>query len=92
MHLYLQITFFAGLLAFSIQLEEQGRHCVFWWCRTVPCDGEKSAERGSLSTRLFWLGSMADPDPRNLEKNLQESAASTFFRDWYVFSSDLSIS
>uniref|UniRef100_A0A1I7VYR1 SSD domain-containing protein n=1 Tax=Loa loa TaxID=7209 RepID=A0A1I7VYR1_LOALO len=73
-----QISFFCALLSLAIEWEAAGLHCV-WLQPTVPDAFIKST---SLKCRLFWMGSRADPDPKNLERNLKDSSAKKFFKEW----------
>lgn len=75
-----QITFFCALLSLATEWESAGLHCI-WLRPTVP---ETLVKSSSLWTRLFWLGSRADPDPKNLKKNLRDSSAKIFFQDWFA--------
>jgi len=75
-----QITFFAGCLALATRWEAQNLHCVFLR-KVVPEEEMKSV---SIFSRILWLGSLPDKDPNNLEKNIREPAAASFFRDWYA--------
>uniref|UniRef100_A0A914N234 SSD domain-containing protein n=1 Tax=Meloidogyne incognita TaxID=6306 RepID=A0A914N234_MELIC len=75
-----QITFFAGLLALSIHWESNGLHCIFLR-PTVPEDMDAQS---SLMTRLFWLGTAHDPDPKKLELNLRDSKPAHFFQNWFA--------
>lgn len=45
----------------------------------MPEDNIKST---SLFNKILWLGSFPDKDPKNLKKNIRESGAAVFFRDW----------
>jgi hypothetical protein len=58
--------------------ESKDLHCVFLK-KVVPESEMKSA---SFFEKLFWLGSIPDRDPKNLEKNIREPGAAIFFRDW----------
>ncbi|VDN07511.1 unnamed protein product [Thelazia callipaeda] len=69
-----QISFFCALLSLAAEWEASGLHCI-WFRPTVPDTFIKSS---SLACRLFWLGSRADPDPKNLEQNLKDTGAKTF--------------
>uniref|UniRef100_A0A0R3RUM8 SSD domain-containing protein n=1 Tax=Elaeophora elaphi TaxID=1147741 RepID=A0A0R3RUM8_9BILA len=64
-----QISFFCALLSLAAEWEAAGLHCV-WLQPTVPDTFIKST---SLKYRLFWLGSRAHPDPKNLEQNLKDT-------------------
>jgi len=46
---------------------------------TVPEDMDAQS---SLMTRLFWLGTAHDPDPKKLELNLRDSKPAHFFQNW----------
>ncbi|VDM46204.1 unnamed protein product [Toxocara canis] len=75
-----QITFFCALLSLTIEWESKGLHCI---CLR-PTVSETLIESTSLWNRLFWLGSRADPDPKNVKKNLRDSSAKVFYQDWFA--------
>uniref|UniRef100_A0AAF5PZN4 SSD domain-containing protein n=1 Tax=Wuchereria bancrofti TaxID=6293 RepID=A0AAF5PZN4_WUCBA len=75
-----QISFFCALLSLATEWEAAGLHCL-WLQPTVPDTFIKSTP---LKYRLFWMGSRADPDPKNLERNLKDTSAKTFFKEWFA--------
>ncbi|CAG9537740.1 unnamed protein product [Cercopithifilaria johnstoni] len=75
-----QISFFCALLSLATEWEAAGLHCV-WLQPTIPDTFIKST---SLKCRLFWMGSRADPDPRNLQQNLKDTSAKIFFKEWFA--------
>jgi hypothetical protein len=60
--------------------EALGLHCVF----LKPTIPENFMSGANWIGKLFWLGSRQDPNPENLKVNLKETAASYFFKNWYV--------
>lgn len=75
------MTFFTALLALSIKWESKNLHCIF----LKPTISDNFAKKVDLYERWFWLGSQRDPNPENFEKNLKDSGAAIFFKNWFVF-------
>ncbi|KAM3721406.1 Patched domain-containing protein [Dirofilaria immitis] len=75
-----QISFFCALLSLATEWEAAGLHCV-WLQSTVP---DTFINSMPLKCRLFWMGSRADPDPKNLKQNLKDTSAKTFFKEWFA--------
>ncbi|VDK63891.1 unnamed protein product [Onchocerca ochengi] len=75
-----QISFFCALLSLATEWEAAGLHCI-WLQPTVP---DTFINSTSLKCKLFWMGSRADSDPKNLERNLKDTSAKTFFKEWFA--------
>uniref|UniRef100_A0A915PT93 SSD domain-containing protein n=1 Tax=Setaria digitata TaxID=48799 RepID=A0A915PT93_9BILA len=75
-----QVSFFCALLSLAVEWEAAGLHCV-WLQPTISDTFIKSI---SVKSRLFWMGSRADPDAKNLEQNLKDTCAKTFFKEWFA--------
>lgn len=73
-----QISFFCALLSLATEWEAAELHCVLLQ-QTVP---DTFIESASLKCRLFWMGSKADSDPKNLERNLKDGSGKSFFKEW----------
>lgn len=77
-NLYIKITFFCALLSIAAEWEAAGLHCI-WLRPTIP---EDDIDSTSFLKRVLWLGSRADPNPQNIEKNLKDTGAKAFYQEW----------